>query len=162
MGTIKFTLKPGECRVVAGRRFCNRWKRNTAQSGQDYENGIRNPKRSWGKATCDAQDRYKAGVDKSFAQGQFHVGVRGAGTMKWLKEAMSKGPTRFAQGVYDGANDFERGFAPFRDAIKKTTLPMRYPKGDPRNIARCSTICTALGQAKAGEATTDRVTCPDR
>lgn len=162
MATIKFTLKPGECKRIAGLRVCNRWKRNTSQAAKDYENGIKNPKRSWGKTTCEAADCYKAGVDKAHIKDALRRGVIKAGTGKWKKKTLLKGPTRFAQGVSTGGGAYAGGYVKFHNVIKRTPLPGRYPRGDPRNINRCSTICTALGRAKTGKATTDRVTCPDR
>jgi hypothetical protein len=160
--TIRGTLKPGQCVTIAGRRICNRWKKNASQAGKDYEDGIRNPRRSWGKATCEAQDCYKAGVDKAHIKDALRRGAIKAGGRKWLTKTLLKGPTRFAQGVLLAGDDYGAGFAPYREAIKRTPLQGRFPRGDPRNINRCSTLCTALGRAKAGKAITDRVTCPDR
>lgn len=162
MARIRFTLKPGECRVVAGSRFCNRWERNTSQSTQDYERGIRSPKRSWAKSTCEAQDCYKAGVDAAQAKRLFAKGVKKAGTAKWREKALTKGPTRFAQGVSVAGGGYAAGFDKYHKIIKRTTLPARFPKGDSRNIGRCSAICAALGRAKAGKAVTGKVSCPDK
>lgn len=162
MATIKFSLKPGECKKIAGIRVCNRWKKNTSQAGKDYEDGIRNPKRSWGKNTCEAQNCYKAGVDAGHARGAFKKGVKKKGIKGWLIPTLLKGPTRFAQGVSTAGGTYASGYIKYHKIIKRTSLPGRYPRGDPRNINRCSTLCTALGQAKAGKAITGRVTCPDR
>jgi hypothetical protein len=162
MATIKFSLKPGECKTVAGRLFCNRWKRNTSQAVKDYENGIKNPKRSWGKTTCEAQNRYKAGVDAAHLRKAFQGGVKKKGTRGWFIPTLLKGPTRFAQGVSIAGGTYASGYIKYHKIIKRTSLPGRFPRGDPRNINRCSTICAALGRAKAGKATTGRVTCPDR
>jgi hypothetical protein len=154
---------PGECKSLGPLgRVCNRWKRNTAQAGQDYENGIRNPKRSWGKATCNAQDCYKAGVDKAHSRNSFQKGAKRAGNKGWMIPTIKKGPTRFAQGVSRGGDDYRSGFSPYHKVIRRTTLPARFPKRDPRNIARANYLCTALGRAKAGKTTTKKVTCPDR
>jgi hypothetical protein len=162
MGTIKFSLQPGECKKILNLRVCNRWKKNTSQAGKDYEDGIRNPKRSWGKTTCEAADRYKAGIDKAHIKDALRRGVIRAGGRKWLEKTLRKGPTRFAQGVSTAGGTYESGYIKYHKIIKRTSLPGRFPRGDPRNINRCSTLCTALGRAKAGKAITDRVTCPDR
>ncbi len=161
MATIKFTLKPGECKTVGGSRVCNRWKKNTAASGKDYEDGIRNPKRSWGKATCEAGDCYKAGVDKAHSQGAFRKGVKRAGNKGWKIPTIIKGPGRFAQGVSRGGQDYHAGFAPYFKVIRRTNLPARFAKRDPRNINRCSAMAAALGRAKAGKGVSGEVICPD-
>jgi hypothetical protein len=49
-----------------------------------------------------------------------------------------------------GGDDYEKGFAPFRDEIEKTALPPRFPKRDPRNIARVSALNVALAKKKTG------------
>jgi hypothetical protein len=49
-----------------------------------------------------------------------------------------------------GSDDYEKGFAPYRDVIEQTALPPRFPKRDPRNIQRVSAIATALAKKKTG------------
>jgi len=160
--TIKFSLKPGECKTIAGTRVCNRWQRNTARSGEDYIRGLRKPRRSWARETCNAQGCYKQGVDRAHSRGAYRRGVRSRGFVGFRKITLAKGPTRFAAGVFGGSNAYGQGFAKYRNVIRRTTLPRRFPRGDPRNIARCSVMATALGRAKVGKAVTGKVTCPDR
>ena len=163
MVTYRGTLKPGECQSLGGMgRICNRWQKNTTQATEDYKKGIKNPRRSWGKETCEASDRYKAGVDKAHARNAFRKGVKRKGRAGWFIPSITKGPTRFAQGVSSSGENYRSGFSPYHKVIKRTVLPTRYPKRDPRNIARCNYICTALGRAKTGKATSEKVTCPDR
>jgi hypothetical protein len=47
-------------------------------------------------------------------------------------------------------DDYAKGFGPYANVIAATTLPPRYPKGDPRNIERVSAIAQALHQEKVG------------
>jgi len=162
MGTIKFSLKPGECKRIAGIRVCNRWKKNTTQAGKDYEKGIRNPKRSWGKESCNSADRYKKGVDKAHSRGAFKKGIKKTGSVGFRTKTLRKGPTRFAQGVAGAGDAYEQGFKPYHASFPSILMPQRFPKGDPRNIDRCKTVCSAMGQTKVGLAGTGKVTCPDR
>lgn len=127
-----------------------KWARVTPGRTEDYKLGIQNPKRDWETETKDAADRYKAGVDQAHAKGLFAKGVDKAGTKKWQDRALKKGPGRFAEGVYIAAPDYEKGFAPFHAAIERTTLPPRFPKGDPRNYERVKVIGTALHEEKVG------------
>ena len=41
-----------------------------------------------------------------------------------------------------------KGFQPYADTIRSTTLPPRFPKGDPRNLERTKAIATALFNKK--------------
>ena len=127
-----------------------KWQRVTPTRTEDYKLGITNPKKDWAKATEAANDNYKAGVDAAQAKGLFVKGVRKAGTGKWQKKALAKGPTRFAEGVYLAGDDYEAGFAPYREAIAKVDLGPRYPRRDPRNIERVKKVVTALVSVKVG------------
>jgi hypothetical protein len=77
--------------------------------------------------------------------------VKKAGTKKWQEKALKKGPGRFAEGVYIAAPDYEKGFAPYRDAIERTDLGPRFPRRDPRNLDRVKRIVDALVKEKIGE-----------
>lgn len=127
-----------------------KWGRVTPGRTEDYKLGIMNPKRDWETETAEAADRYKMGVDAAHAKGMFGKGVKAAGTTKWKDRALKKGPGRFAEGVYIAAPDYEKGFAPFHAAIERTTLPPKFPKGDPRNIERVKAIAVALHEEKVG------------
>lgn len=161
MATIKFTLKPGECRTVAGRRFCNRWKPRTAAATEEYIRGVKDPKKPWGKCTCDAADNYKAGVDKAHARGAVQKGVKRRGSAGWKTKTLLKGPTRFAEGVHTGADAYARGYKPFHTHFPSIRLPKRFPRGDPRNIKRCSAVTSAFGMVKAHQSEAGDLICPE-
>jgi hypothetical protein len=127
-----------------------KWGRVTPTRTEDYTLGIKNPKRDWAKATADAKESWKGGVQAAAANDAFAKGVNKAGTAKWTAKATLKGPTRFAEGVTVGAPDYGAGFAPYADAIKATTLPPRYPAGDVRNLDRVKVISQALRKKKTG------------
>jgi len=121
-----------------------KWTRITPGRTEDYQIGIKNPRRDWEKETVEAADNYKAGVDAAHSKGLFAKGVKKAGSKKWQEKALAKGPTRFAEGVYLAGDDYEAGFAPYREAIARVDLGPRFPKRDPRNIDRVKKIVTAL------------------
>lgn len=162
MGTIKFKLKPGECRVVAGSRFCNRWEKRTAEATEEYKKGVEKPRRDWASCACNAQDSYKAGVDSAHARGALKKGVKRRGSTGWKTKTLLKGPTRFAEGTHGAADAYERGYKPFHTHFPSIRLPQRFPRGDPRNINRVSAVTNALGQLKASMAGTGDTTCPDK
>jgi len=128
--------------------IAEKWTRVTPGRQADYKLGIQNPKRDWAAETEAAAGNWKAGVDAAQAKGLFEKGVAKAGTKKWQEKALKKGPGRFAEGVYIAGPDYEKGFAPFREAIAKCDLGPRYPRRDPRNIDRVKRVVDALVEEK--------------
>lgn len=128
----------------------DKWTRVTPGRTEDYKIGVQNPRRDWAQETEAAADTYKAGVDAAHSKGLFSKGVRDAGTSKWQDKALKKGPGRFAEGVYIAGPDYEKGFAPYREAIQSVDLGPRFPKRDPRNIDRVKRIVDALVAKKLG------------
>jgi len=131
-------------------RIKEKWTRVTPLRTEDYKIGVQSPRRDWEKAAVAAKESHKAAMATAGATDSFAKGITKAGFSKWQSRALQKGPGRFAEGVMVGGDDYEKGFAPYRDEIEKTVLPPRFPKRDPRNIQRVSTIATALGKKKTG------------
>ena len=131
-------------------RIREKWTRVTPQRTEDYRLGVTSPRRDWEKSAGAAKETHKAAMIAAAAGDSYAKGVAKAGTGKWQARALQKGPGRFAEGVMVGGDDYEKGFAPYRDEIEKTVLPARFPKRDPRNIARVSAIATALAKKKTG------------
>jgi hypothetical protein len=125
-----------------------KWTRVTPGRTEDYKLGIQNPKRDWADETQAAAGNWKAGIDAAQAKGLFEKGVAKAGTKKWQDKALKKGPGRFAEGVYIAGPDYEKGFAPYHDAIARVDLGPRYPRRDPRNIERVKRVVDALVEEK--------------
>jgi hypothetical protein len=136
--------------VKAVARIREKWTRVTPQRTEDYKLGVQSPRRDWEKSAGAAKETHKAAMIAAAASDSYAKGVTKAGTGKWQARALQKGPGRFAEGVMVGGDDYEKGFAPYRDEIEKTVLPPRYPKRDPRNIQRVSAIATALAKKKTG------------
>ena len=128
----------------------DKWTRVTPGRTEDYKLGIRNPKRDWEQETLAAKANWKAGVDAAAAKDLFGKGVSKAGTKKWQEKALKKGPGRFAEGVYIAGDDYEKGFAPFREAIARVDLGPRFPRRDPRNLERVRRVVEALIEEKIG------------
>ena len=128
----------------------DKWTRVTPGRVDDYKLGIQNPKRDWEAETIAAEGTWKAGVDAAAAKGLFGKGVTRAGTKKWQDKALKLGPGRFAEGVYIAGPDYEKGFAPYREAIARVDLGPRFPRRDPRNLERVKKIVDALVLEKVG------------
>ncbi|MBA7494744.1 hypothetical protein ES702_05321 [subsurface metagenome] len=128
----------------------DKWTRVTPGRLEDYKLGVANPKRDWAEEAKAAKDNWKAGVDAAAAKDLYFKGVDAAGTAKWKDKTLKKGPGRFSEGVYMGGPDYEKGFAPYREAIAACDLGPRYPKRDPRNLERVKRIVDALIAKKLG------------
>lgn len=121
-----------------------KWARVTPQRTQDYQIGVQNPKRDWAEEAAAAKGNWKAGIDAAAAKNMFEKGVLKVGSSKWKKGALEKGPGRFAEGVMIAAPDYEKGFAPYREAIDRADIGPRFPRRDPRNLNRVKAIVDAL------------------
>lgn len=128
----------------------DKWTRVTPGRVDDFKLGIQNPKRDWEAETLAAADNWKAGVDAAAAKNLFPKGVAKAGSKKWRDKSLKVGPSRFAEGVYIAGPDYEKGFAPFREAIARVDLGPRFPKRDPRNLERVKRVVDALITEKVG------------
>lgn len=126
----------------------DKWTRVTPGRSEDYKLGIQNPRRDWEQETAAAKGNWKAGVDAAAAKDMFAKGVTAAGSKKWQEKALKKGPGRFAEGVYIAGPDYEKGFAPYREAISRVDLGPRYPRRDPRNLERVKRVVDALVKEK--------------
>jgi len=127
-----------------------KWTRVTPQRTTDYQKGIENPKRDWEQETIAAKANWKAGVDAAATKDMFAKGVTAAGSKKWKAKALAKGPGRFAEGVAIAGPDYERGFAPYREAISRVDLGPKFPRRDPRNLDRVKKVVNALVAEKLG------------
>lgn len=131
--------------------IARKWATVTPLRTADYEAGVRAPIRDWMRETVAAEGAWKDGVAKAIAESRFSKGVNRAGTARWQEGALSKGVGRWGPGVQLGESRFAEGFAPFREAIARVTLPPRFARRDPRNLLRVAAIVEALVKAKAAQ-----------
>lgn len=129
-------------------QIANKFATVTPGRTTDYEFGVNNPRKDWGTSTAAAESAYEMGVTQAIAKKRFGKGVKAAGTEKWQRGAITKGTQRWGPGVTLARDDYARGFAPYRDAIERVTLPPRYARRDPRNLERVKAIVNALTAAK--------------
>lgn len=127
-----------------------KWTRVTPMRSEDYKLGVMNPTKDWKSNTMAGKENWKAGITKAAAEDRFGKGVNKSSTEIWQRKAVDKGVDRFSQGVALSGDDYQNGFAPYHAVITGTTLPPRYPKGDPRNIERVRVLAAALHKKKIG------------
>lgn len=128
--------------------IARKWARVTPARAEDYKEGVEDPRKDWADEAEKAEPAFEAGVTAAVADKRYGKGVRRVGTEKWKRKAATKGAERYGPGVRAATDDYERGFAPFRDVIERTELPPRGPKGDPRNLERVAIMSKALHEAK--------------
>ena len=127
-----------------------KWARRAATATEDFITGVENPRTDWKQATMAAAKNQEAGVMESIKNKSFEKGVSNAGSEKWRNKTIEKGSQRYAAGVQDGQSDYDTAIAPYLSTIEATTLPPRFPKGDPRNLDRVKVITLALRKKKLG------------
>lgn len=125
-----------------------KWHDVTPMRADEYVKGVQSPKEDWKTKTLSAAKNWELGISGAVANKSFDKGVGKSSTGRWQEKAVRKGGVRFGPGVQEAAADFNRGFGPYRDVIANTTLPPRYPKGDPRNIERVRAMAKALRDRK--------------
>lgn len=130
------------------REIARKWCRVTSGRAEDFEEGVKNPSRDWEKGALEAEGNYEEGVRKGIARKAFGAGVKKCGTARQQAKTITKGVPHFIDGVSAAEDDMATGMEPVVSVMRATTLPKKYPKRDPRNIARVSAIAKALGDAK--------------
>ena len=125
-------------------RTVAKWKTKVAIAGPDYVDGVTNPKADWQTETSKAEGSYEQGVQKAIAEKRFGKGVSRAGTAKWQRGAIEKGPARWTSGVALAEDEYRSSMGEVISTIEATALPPRGPKGDPKNYDRTRILGTAL------------------
>lgn len=127
-----------------------KWKDVTPRREAYYKAGVERPKKDWAEETKAAAKGWEEGVTSAVTEKRFEKGVAKAGLEKWRKRTLVKGAEqgRWSAGVRAFADEYAKGFGPFRDVIEKVELPARYSKGDDRNYERVKAIGRALHAAK--------------
>ncbi len=129
----------------------DKWVRVTPTRTEDYTKGISNPKRDWAEESIAAKANWKSGIDAAASKDMYAKGVTKAGSSKWKSKALSLGPGRFAEGVYQAGDDYGTGFAPYQAAIASCDLGPKFARRDPRNLDRVKKIVAALVETKVGK-----------
>lgn len=129
-------------------RIVKKWDTASAAATGEYQTGIETTDKDWAKNAAAAEKNYNAGVQAAIGRGSFGKGVSRAGHAAWRAASMSKGVSRWAQGISASLENYRKGFEPYRAIISNLTLPDRGPKGDAKNIERVRVVASALHAAK--------------
>jgi len=133
-------------------QIVNRWVAGVKGASAAYQFGVQNPERDWADSTAAASSQWFQGVQAAHQTGRFESKVRQAGTSRWKNRTLTKGVQMWPIAVAAAEGDYRVGYTPFRDAIASGTLPPRYAKRDPRNMARVDAICQIMIQTSDRQA----------
>ncbi len=134
-------------------RAKRRFEQRAASAVPEYLEGVAEDD-TWEANTAASEGNYQAGVTRAVQQKRFSGGVKRAGQSKYRDGVAGKGGGRYAEGVAGAGDDWETGFAPYRDALERAALPARGPKGSQANkqrmLANLDTLIETADRIKGG------------
>jgi len=128
--------------------IARKWQEVTPQRAEIYKSNVEAPLRDWAKEALGASERRDEGLRKAIADGRINRGITRVGLDGWRKPTVTKGPSRWSEGVALAEPEYRAGFAPYRDIIERTDPGPKFAKGDPRNWDRSRKIGLALHDKK--------------
>lgn len=87
-------------------RVLNKFKKNIAAAGPEYEAGVASPKRSWSEAYKASSDRMKAELAAALDENRHVKGVEKVGDSGWADAAKRKGSSRFTGAAAIAAENY--------------------------------------------------------
>jgi len=133
--------------VASAAEIARRFVKYAPGRADQFEDGVKNPRKDWEKETADAEGNYEDGVKAAIARKAFGKGVKKAGTAKQKAKTLMN-LSRWSEGISNAEETMTEAMEPVVRVMESVTLPKRYPKGDPRNYERVKAIGTALRKAK--------------
>lgn len=130
--------------------LANKFVTRAQAAAPDYKTGVQNAGGDWETNTKNAEANYEQGVQQSIADKRFGRGVAGSGG-KYQANAVALGTQRYAPGVANAKDAWQRGVQPALDTLKSLNLPPKGPRRSPQNQARSAAVSLALGNLKTGK-----------
>jgi hypothetical protein len=128
----------------------SKWVRRVGAATEDYRAGVQGKGGKWAQNASAAHGNYTAGVTQAAQAGRFAKGIARVGPGKYEHGATVKGTERYGPGAMAGEQYFSAGIAPVLEAIGRTDLPPRGPRGAEGNYNRSTTMAKALRTFKQG------------
>ena len=127
------------------------WVQGAGAGAAKCRTGVLNSAVDWQTPTEAADSTWATATAEAASGGRFKAGVNKAGNSKWREKASTLGAQRFPSGVAAAADDYQRGFAPYREVIVQLNLPPRGPRGSAANLERVRAVTDALHQRRLQE-----------
>jgi hypothetical protein len=138
---VAINLKPTDA-------IAAKFAKRAGAAGQEYKDGVLNPKRSQSQTAMAAADNWHSSVSSDHAVSAFKKGLSKAGDEKWSRKAAGVGANRYPDGVRAAQPDYAAGVAPYFSALASLTLPPRGLKGT--NNGRVQIVVDTLRKIKLG------------
>lgn len=120
-------------KIAATGTITDKWVDVTPGRAGYYESAVKVAGADWESGAVLSQSNYKAAISAPDIAKRFVGGIKNAGAAKYERKAGTLGKDRFGPGVSAAKEDFNTGFAPYRDVIEGLEVPDRKPRGDPSN-----------------------------
>ena len=137
--------------VKSAAEIAAKFIRVTPDRVQDYEDGVRNPRRDWLKNSVESEDNYQAALKASFARNARVKGLQRVGTSGQMAATIEKGIPRWPEGVRISEDKMRSGMEFVVRAIESVKERPKYPKGDPRNLEIVKDITQAIHKARIAQ-----------
>lgn len=118
----------------------------------DYTDGVKQAGPDWEQKTKAAAGTWKQAMTEVVGTTRFEQGVSEAGSAKFVNRASTLGAQRYAPGVQASAGEWQKGFAPYHQALQGMDLPPRAPRGSPQNSQISQAVAQRLAAIKRGKA----------
>ena len=125
-----------------------KWEKRASVATEDYKAGIQNPRRSWKEAASAASEVWKAAIQEAIARDAYKAGIEATDENAWKSAAITKGATRYADGVRAAKDLYKAKISKVLSIISSVDLPARGPRGAEQNYERVKAIGRALHEAK--------------
>jgi len=131
-----------------------KWNERSSIATGDYEAGVRNPRTSWQAATLAAVDNWATAIREAITRGAFRAGVNDTTDQEWLDAVLTKGLTRWPEGIAASLDKYRAGFEPYWNALQAQTLPPRMPRGHSENYNRSRLVGVMLNKLRLSRRST--------
>jgi hypothetical protein len=135
-------------RIASSGDIANKWSRKSGNSQQDYESGVSQTSDSEQReAALDGAGNWEEGIQDAIANDSFRKGIN-ASPKSWQRRSLQLGGSRYSTGVRESQDEYQAGFAPYRDEIESMSLSARGARGAPQNYDRVREVGDRLHQLR--------------
>ena len=126
-----------------------KWQTRASGAGQNYQDGINNPKGSQSGNAIAQANVWLEGVTQAGVT-SYKRGLQASGDAKWKANSLAKGAPRYPQGITAAVPSYQTAMGQVLQVIGSVNLPSKLPSGNPGNMARVAAVADALAAAKKG------------
>ena len=128
----------------------DRRARKIAVSGEDYKEGVENPREDWLTRVKETEGKRDAELQRAINEGRITAGAVECGTDKQIAKTLSKGvPAWQAEAASEEANTaYEKGMEPVIDCVKaaKAEVAKMPETNRTQRIARSARYQAVMGE----------------